>query len=155
MAAKSDKKAERNDSREIKAGSLAEKRKTAYILGQLGYSQRAIAQTLQCSCGSVVAWQRAGREEIGELPIIQAAVDRLTCVIPNAANRLARLIHSRNERVALDAAKLILISSRVLVDRKTSEQEGDFDKPTSELIAEAQRLIAQRGETVGASESAD
>lgn len=114
-------------------------------LRHLGWS---IPQTAQaCGVGerSVFDWCKKYADTFSELPAIQAAKDALQSLIPEAVSLYRRRLRGKNERLGYDVAHDILISNKVIADRKVIEDEREHS--TNELVSEAERILAGAGDS--------
>jgi len=110
------------------------------VLRHLGWS---IPQTAQaCGVGerSVFDWCKKYKDTFADLPAIQAAKDALQSLIPEAVTLYRRRLRGKNERLGYDVAHDILISNKVIADRKVIEDEREHS--TNELVNEAERILA-------------
>jgi len=118
-------------------------------LRRLGWTVEQVAQT--CNVSERAVYKRCSemKDYFAGLPEIQAAKDAIQCLIPKAVKVYEESLDTVNLRgaptpLAADIATKILISNKIVADRKTVDEDDD-NKPTGELVAEAQRIIAITG----------
>ena len=109
-------------------------------LKTLGWGPTQIATTLGISRVTVYKWLEDMENQLADMPEIQAAIDRVQTLIPQSVSVLENSLGSENEKIAQDTAVKILLSAKVLTDRKTLDHD-DASKSTDDLVAEARRII--------------
>lgn len=110
------------------------------VLRNLGWSIPATAQACGVGERSVFDWCKKHKDTFAELPAIQAAKDALQSLIPEAVSLYRRRLRGKNERLGYDIAHDILISNKVIADRKVIEDERE--QSTGRLVDEAERILA-------------
>lgn len=123
------------------------KQQTVLQLLVLGYSQRQVSSVCNLSMSTVKQIKTIFGAYVTETPVVRASVDRVQTLIPKAIDVYENLLYSEKETVALSAARDILITHRVLIERKELAHSDVDDLPTDRLVAEAERIIAsEKGE---------
>ena len=110
------------------------------VLRHLNWSIPQTAQACNVSERSVFDWCKKYKDTFADLPAIQAAKDALQSLIPEAVTLYRRRLRGKNERLGYDIAHDILISNKVIADRKVIEDEREHG--TNELVSEAERILA-------------
>jgi len=122
------------------------------VLRHLGWSISQTAQSCSVSEKSVCVWSKKYKDTFAELPAIQAAKDALQSLIPEAVSLYRRRLRGKNERLGYDVAHDILISNKVIADRKVIEDERE--QSTGKLVDEAERILAGVSDTQAGSSQA-
>jgi len=155
MAVKTDKKAENKTQKNVRMpprhkgavyqGEIRPIVMQVLVLRNLGWSIPATAQA--CSVGerSVYEWCRKHKDTFAELPSIQAAKDAIQCLIPKAVSVYKKSLEDTTKlgfvsALAADIATKVLISNKVVADRKVIEDERE--QSTGKLVDEAERILA-------------
>ena len=114
-------------------------------LRRLGWTVEQVAQT--CNVSERAVYKRCSemKDYFAGLPEIQAAKDAIQCFIPRAVKVYEQSLGDTDKfgfvsGLAADIATKILISNKVIADRKVIEDERE--QPTDGLIAEAERILA-------------
>lgn len=109
-------------------------------LRQLGWSIPATAQACSISEHTVWQWSQELKEFFADLPAIQAAKDAIQALIPEAVRVYRLNLGKTFTPQAADIATKILISNKVIADRKVIEDERE--QSTGHLVDEAERILA-------------
>lgn len=119
------------------------KQLSAWQLRRLGYSLAQTAQILNVGITTVKRWDKKVDEDLASMPAVRLAVDAYKTKIPKALEVYDKALECDDIRVAKDAAKDILTTFNVNVDRKEFRRPNDdARKSDDELIAEAERILA-------------
>ena len=121
---------------------LSDCRLTAWQLRRLGYSVEQVAQVLECSVTTVKRWDKGVRDKFAELPTARIAIDRIQSLIPKALKAYDEALGCEDMRLRKETAKDILSNFKIITDRIEIERD-DRNRTDDELIAEAERIIAQ------------
>lgn len=127
--------------------NLTHQQVAAWQLLSLGYTAGVVAQMMDVDRTTVEAWKRKIRVEMAEMPTVRAAIDRTMTMVPKALAVADKAmdgidIHLPGYRaVAYAAAKDVLTANRIFTDRMVVSD--DRNKPDSDLVAEAERIMAQ------------
>ena len=113
-----------------------------------GHSVSAAAQVLGIAERTAYNWKDDLKEHIegAQQLSIEAAQDAVKAMVPDALKSFHRMIRSEKAKVSYQPSRDILISQRVIADRKTIEQE-DANKSTDSLEAE-HRSIVERAQAI-------
>lgn len=145
MAEKTDKKAQK--SQRIKSGlwkrGITPEKVQVVCLRQLGWSIPATAQACSISEHTVWQWSQELKDFFADLPAIQAAKDAIQALIPEAVRVYRLNLEKTFTSQATDIATKILISNKVIADRKVIEDERE--QSTDDLVSEAERILAGVG----------
>ena len=127
---------------------LPEYRKLAcWQLRKLGYTVEQTAQIMELGTTTVKLYDKEVDECYAEMPSVRIAIDKMMTMVPRALGVYNRALEAPDLRIAKDAAKDILTTFKVLTDRIAVEK-ADALRTDEELVAEAERIIAQRREAV-------
>jgi hypothetical protein len=114
----------------------------AWQLRKLGYTIEQTAQALGVGVTTVKRWDKVVEKYFEDLPAIRLAMDAMQTLIPKAFRVYQDALGSKDERLAKETAKDVLISHKVLIDRQEKVQVvDDSTKSDSELVAEAERIL--------------
>lgn len=107
-----------------------------------GHSVPATAQVLGIAERTAYRWKDDLAEYIegAQQLSIEAAQDAVKAMVPDALKSFHRMIRSEKAKVSYQPSRDILISQRVIADRKTIEQE-DARKPTESLQDEYGSIV--------------
>lgn len=131
---------------------ITPKKLQVICLRQVGWSIAQVAQACDISPRTVSEWSDELRGYFSELPAMQAAKDAIQCLIPSAVTVYEQSLKGKSKTLALVAAKDILISNKVIADRKVIEDERE--QSTGKLVDEAERILAGVGNTSARSSAA-
>jgi hypothetical protein len=114
-------------------------------LRKLGWTVEQVAQTCNVSERTVYARCSDMKDYFADLPTIQAAKDAIQCLIPKAVRVYEKSLEDTTKLglvsvLAADIATKVLISSKVIADRKVIEDERE--QSTGKLVDEAERILA-------------
>lgn len=118
---------------------ITAKKLQVICLRQVGWSIAQVAQACDISPRTVSDWSDELKDYFSELPAMQAAKDAIQCLIPRAVAVYEQSLNSTNKVLARDTAKDILISNKVIADRKVIEDEREHS--TDQLVSEAERIL--------------
>lgn len=142
MADKTEKKAQK--SKRTKSGlwkrGITPEKVQVVCLRQLGWSIPATAQACSVSEHTVWQWSQELKDFFADLPAIQAAKDAIQALIPEAVRVYRLNLGCTFTPQATDIATKILISNKVIADRKVIEDERE--QSTGKLVDEAERILA-------------
>lgn len=129
-------------------GKLPEYKKLAcWQLRKLGYTVEQTAQIMELGTTTVKLYDKEVDECYAEMPSVRLAIDKMMTMVPRALGVYNKALEADDLRLAKDAAKDILTTFKVLTDRIAVEK-ADALRTDEELVAEAERIIAQRREAV-------
>lgn len=113
-----------------------------------GHSVGSVAQVLGIGQRTAYEWKDDLAEYIegAQQLSIEAAQDAVKAMVPDALKSFHRMIRSEKAKVSYQPSRDILISQRVIADRKTIEQE-DANKSTDSLQSEY-RSIVERAQAI-------
>lgn len=113
-----------------------------------GHSVFHVAQVLGIAQQTAYDWKDDLREHIegAQQLSIEAAQDAVKAMVPDALKSFQRMIRSEKAKVSYQPSRDILISQRVIADRKTIEQE-DANRSTDSLQSEY-RSIVERAQAI-------
>jgi hypothetical protein len=124
---------------------LEDKQLWAWQLRRRGYTVEQTAQILSIGTTTVKRWDKAVDEKMSEMPAIRLAIDAFQAKVPKALSVYDKALNSDDIRVAKDAAKDILTTFHVAIDRKEIDVKDDRKQPDNDLVAEAERILAIAG----------
>lgn len=123
---------------------ISHEKLTAWQLRRLGWGIHQVSQMLEVSVTTITRWDAQVKKEFADLPTTRIATDAIQGLIPKAYRAYEAALSCSDMRVRKDAAKDILNNFKVLTDRFQIEKtDGDPNKSDDDLIAEAERIIAQ------------
>jgi len=128
-----------NHSKYEKKG-ITPKKLQVICLRQVGWNIAQTAQACNISPRTVSEWSDELREYFSDLPAIQAAKDAIQCLIPKDVDVYEKSLDGKSKVLAADIATKILISNKIVADRKVIEDEREHS--TNELVSEAERILA-------------
>lgn len=113
-----------------------------------GHTVSQVAQVLGLPERTAYKWKHDLKEHIegAQLLSIEAAQDAVRCMVPDALKSFHRMIKSEKAKVSYQPSRDILISQRIIADRKTIEQE-DANRSTDNLQSEY-RSIVERAQAI-------
>jgi hypothetical protein len=122
-------------------------------LRKLGWSIPQTAQACDVSEWTVSKWSEELKDYFADLPAIQAAKDALQALIPAAVRVYKQNLNVTYSQLAYNVAMDLLISNKVITDRKVIEDERE--QSTGKLVDEAERILAGVSNTSARSSEAD
>jgi hypothetical protein len=123
------------------------KKLSAWQLRRLGYTVEQTAQILEVGTTTVSVWDKEVDKYFQELPAVRLAVDYVKTMIPSALAVYERTLKGPDIRLAKETAKDILNTFSIISDKKEFVID-DKRKDDNDLIAEAERYIAQRQQQI-------
>ena len=128
---------------------LSDRQMSCLMMLASGWAQQDVADALGISRMTVCKWVKDYRAVSCKLPSIRAVQDRAKSLATSAMNTIETvmgLTHTESP-TALSAAKLVLEMSGAYVPKSQHNiKTDDGNTDDSDLVAEAERLIAATGE---------
>ncbi len=127
--------------------TLTQKQVAAWQLLTCGYTSEVVGQMVGVHPVTVREWKQKIVREMADMPTVRAAIDRTMTMIPKALSVVDKAMDGIDKKVpgarpvAYQAAKDVLTANRIFTDRMAVSD--DRNKPDSELVAEAERIMAQ------------
>ncbi len=121
---------------------------TVWQLRRLGWTIEQVGQMLGVSTRTITRWDKVVRKEFADLPSTRIAIDAIQGLIPKAYQAYHDALTCDDNRLRKEAAKDILTHFKVLTD-KPEEGNEDRNRSDGQLIAEAERVIAQTTAAAG------
>ena len=128
------------------------KKLSAWQLRAIGYTIEQTAQILNVSMGTVKNWDGLVKKCFEGMPAVRAAIDRMQTWIPKAMDKVEKSMdQDEDAKLAYQAAKDILTSMAVMTERMIVGDDRKRDD--TQLVAEAERIIAKIHEASGGDQS--
>ena len=121
-------------------------------LRKMGWDVKQVAQACSVSERQVYRLCEEAQGFLDDLPELQAARDAIQSLIPKAIEVFEETLKGKSKTLAADVATKILISNKVIADRKVIEDERE--QSTGKLVDEAERILAGVGDSSARSSEA-